>query len=111
MLHGKSWRKKIFEVSQNDDGKQQGNVDAKSKANPTKIHGNIDASQKASPHADNSPNAGKKGLVNGVPQENREKSEESVKEKFSKLKEKGNSFVKKVCLAIVSNSFEGLRRI
>ena len=100
MLHGKSWRKKIFEVSQNDDSKHQGNVDAKNKANPTKLYGSVDESQKSSPHPDNSPNAGKKGPVDGVPRENKEETEESVKEKFSKLKEKGNSFVKKVCLAL-----------
>ena len=109
MLHGNSWRKKIFEAaSQNDDSKHQRDPDVKEnipdknqvKSDLTKVYGGIAESQKASLQPDNSPNAGKRGPVNSAPQENKEEFGASTKEKFLKLKENGNSFVKQVCVGI-----------
>ena len=109
MLHGNSWRKKIFEAaSQDDDSKYQRDPDVKEnipdknqvKSNLAKVYGGIVESQKASPQLDNSPNADKKGRVNGAPQENKKESGASIKDKFLKLKQSGNSFVKQVCIGI-----------
>ena len=109
MLHGNSWRKKIFEAASQDDvSKHQRDQDVKEnipdknqvKSDLTKVYGGIVESQKASLQPVNGPNAGKKGAANGAPQENKEESGASIKDKFLKLKECGNSFVKQVCVGI-----------
>ena len=90
MLHGNSWRKKIFEVSQNDDSKHQRDPDVKENTQDfnqvkysttvTEIHAGLVESQKVSLLPDNSPDAGNKEPVNGVPQENNEQSGASIKD-------------------------------
>ena len=110
MLHGNSWRKKIFEMSQNDDSKHQRDPDVKENTKDinhvkysttvTEVHSGLVESQKVSPLPDNSPDAGNKGSVNGVPQENNEQSGTSIKDKFLMLKGCESSLGKKVCVAI-----------
>ena len=90
MLHGNSWRKKIFEMSQNDDSKHQRDPDVKENTQDinqvkysttvNKVHAGLVESQKVSLLPDYSPDAGNKGPVNGVPQENNEQSGASIKD-------------------------------
>ena len=84
MYHGKSWRKE---------------VDSDVKVYGLKF---IVEPQKGSPQPGKCPNAGKKGPVDGVLQQNKEQSGTSIKEKFLEIKESRNSFqiIKKVCMGI-----------
>ena len=107
MLHGKSWRKKIFEMDGDDQGKQQifPNVDKSSKpgnqvevSNSSQEKKNI-FPEKTNLQPENSQSAGKKETEDGVVKTKVENGAD-VKARFLKLKESGNSLVKKVCAAI-----------
>ena len=104
MLHGKYWRKKIFEISGDDENKNQTFPDV-SKSNKSSVHPNVNKSdekpklpEKASLQPENNLNAGEKGTKIGVKEDEKEESETDVKAQFLKLKESGNSLVKKVCV-------------
>ena len=103
MLHGKYWRKKIFEISGDDENKNQTFPDV-SKTNKSSVQPNVNKSdekpllpEKASLQPENNLNAGEKGTKIGVKEDEKEESETDVKAQFLKLKESGNLLVKKVC--------------
>ncbi|XP_028414819.1 sperm-associated antigen 1-like [Dendronephthya gigantea] len=98
MLHGKSWRKEIFEMSGDDDSKQQIFPDVgKSVKNSNQVQQSKKEDEdskmpeEVSPLPDNSPNAGKAGVLGA----SKEESGANVMATFLKLKETGNALVKK----------------
>ena len=102
MLHGKYWRKKIFEISGDDEGKNHTFPDVnKTNENPVQLSVN-----KASLQPENSPSAGGKEAKIGMKEGGEEEPGSSVRAQFLKLKESGNALVKKVCPARLRFSFK-----
>ncbi len=107
MLHGKTWRKKIFEMSGDDEGKHQTFPDVKkTDESPVQLNMNkgdekTKSVQKDSPQPKNSLNAGEKAPKVVVTEERKEEPGANLKTKFLKLKESGNLLVKKVSLRTV----------
>ena len=112
MLHGKYWRKKIFEISGDDEGKNHTFPDVnKTNENPVQLSVNKGDEKtklpaKASLQSENSPSAGGKEAKIGMKEGGEEEPGSSVRAQFLKLKESGNALVKKVCPARLRFSFK-----